>query len=210
MSRPERSEGGGPPLTKAEWEARLCAYSRNAHATRRTSVVEEMPALYQEQHRIDSGFMHAWLTQYGPRMLGERQALLERTGEVSPRPMVVVHGDVLLVSSVLDVAGPHAATGERRLITLLDQEYEWFIRTYPEPREFDYHVSSWSRFEPAREPLLAKAQERGHVLRSEAKYFNHINGTLWGPNCGLEVENLWAWDGAKMELVEEAISQVRF
>jgi hypothetical protein len=203
-------EGGGPPLSKEAWEERLCAYSRSSHATRRLSVMEEMPALYQEQYRIEGGFINAWLTQYGPRMLSERQALLERMGQLSPRPMVIVHGDTALVSAVLDLAGPHAATGERRLITLLDSEYQWFLRAHPEPREFDYHVSSWSRFEPASEALLAKARARGHTLHSERKYFNHLNGTLWGPRCGLQVENLWCWDGATMNLVEEAISHVRY
>ncbi|MDY7232737.1 hypothetical protein [Hyalangium rubrum] len=197
-------------LSKEAWEERLCSYSRSAHAMRRTSVVEEMPALYQEQYSVGRGFMQGWLARYGPRMLAERTALLERAGAVSPSPMVVIHGDVLLASVVLDLAGPHAATGEQRLVALLDQEYEWFLRTYPEPREFDYHVSSWSRFEPASEALLAKARERGHVLQAERKYFNHLTGTLWGPRRGLEAENLWGWDGVKLELVEEALTHVRF
>ncbi|MDC0716743.1 hypothetical protein [Nannocystis bainbridge] len=38
----------------------------------------------------------------------------------------------------------------------------------------------------------------------------HGPGTLWGPRHGLQVENLWSWDGSQLDLVEEAIAHQRY
>ncbi len=48
------------------------------------------------------------------------------------------------------------------------------------------------------------------MVRPTAAYLNHVNGTLWAPRCGLQVENLWSWNGTEMHLIEEGIEHVRY
>lgn len=201
---------GAPSRDRAGWQGRLFAYVRERHAARPIPTREGLDPLQQAMYGVEGGFLTTWLRQYGPQMLAERRMLLEQHGELAPDPVIVIHGDLPAVAAVLQIAGEPATTGEKRLVVLLDEEYRAFIREHPEAREFDFHVASWSRFEPARPELLERARAIGHAIDPALQYFNHINGTLWGPRHGLEVENLWSWDETRLDLVEEAITHKRF
>lgn len=210
LLRKKPAAGGKPPPSKAEWTERLLSFAAERHAARPTPPLEGLDSLAQAQYRAEGGFIQAWMRQYGPRMLAERKMLLEGLDGYSPEPLAVVHGDVPLVSAVLYLTDSTAIRGEGQLLVLLDEDYTAFIRENPEPREFDFHISSWSRFIPASAELLESARRKGLSVSPSLTYFNHVNGTLWGPQHGLEVENLWSWDGANLELVEEALSHKRF
>lgn len=199
-----------PSRDRTAWQDRLCAHARERHAANPMPARDALSPQQEAILNVEGGFLTTWLRQYGPQMLGERRVTLENLGGASMQPIVVIHGDIPAVVAVLHIAGDAARTGEKKLVALLDEDYDAFIRDNPEAREFDFHVSSWSRFLPAAPALLERARQLGHPIDPAATYFNHVNGTLWGPRHGLEVENLWRWDGARLDLVEEAIVHRRY
>ncbi len=204
------SPAAPPTRDRAAWQDRLCAHARERHAARPMPARGTLDPLQDAMLNVEGGFLTTWLRQYGPQMLGERRVSLESLGGASAQPIVVIHGDLPAVVAVLHIAGDHAKTGEKKLVALLDEDYDAFIRANPEAREFDFHISSWSRFIPAAPALLDQARALGREIDPAHTHYNHVNGTLWGPQHGLEVENLWSWDGARMHLIEEAIGHRRF
>ncbi len=188
-------------MIAADWVARLRAYVAERNLARPALDDNALNALERWQYRIHGGFMQTWLRKHGPQMLNERAAFAELQRRVSPNPVVVAHGDVPFAVAMRVLVGDAGLRGEGRVVVLLDDEYERFMAANPEAgadddREFDFHVSTWSRFAPAPPALLA--------------YLNHVNGTLWAPRCGLQVENLWSWNGTEMHLIEEGIAHVRY
>lgn len=204
------SDAPAPSRDRAAWRQKLLDHVRERHAARPIPPREAMDPLQAAMYAVEGGFLNTWLQQHGPRMLAERRMLLEGMGQASGQPIVVLHGDAPAVAAVLVLAGDHARTGEKGLVTLLDEDYRAFVRDNPEAREFDFHVSSWSRFVPAAAELVERARQMGKPVSTALSYYNHVNGTLWGPRHGLEVENLWSWDGTRLELVEEAIAHKRY
>jgi hypothetical protein len=200
---------------KDTWVGLLRAYISARRQARPLPDAKALTGLEYQQYRVHGGFMQTWLRQHGPGMLSERAAILEVQGRVLPEPVIVAHGDVPMLAAMRVLAGEGALAGVGRVVALLDDEYDAFIAAHPEAapeadREFDFHVSTWSRFAPAPPELIQRARELGKPIDDTATYFDHVNGTLWAPRCGLQVENLWHWNGAELDLVEEAIAHVRY
>jgi hypothetical protein len=199
---------------KAAWVGRLRAWIAEQRRARPIPDAQALGGLELQQYRVHGGFMQTWLRQHGPGMLRERAVLLEHQGRASPDPVIVAHGDAPMLAAMRVLVGEPALAGEGRVVALLDDEYEAFVAANPEgndeDREFDFHVSTWSRFAPAGSALLERAEALGKPIDAAGVYLDHVNGTLWGPRCGLEVENLWRWDGTALHLIEEAIAHVRY
>lgn len=192
-------------MTQPEWTEAL----REFIAVRRAAVPEDEAALGvrdTQEYRVEGGFLTQWLETYGPGFLRERSFFRMWPSD----PVIVLHGDLPMLSACATLLGADGIAGKGRVIAMLDSEYQAFLRAHREPEEFHYHVSSWSYFRDADVDMLETWRRMGREVDSAHAHRNHVTGTLWGPSCGLQSENLWSWDGEKLTLVEEAIRSIRY
>lgn len=192
------------------WTDQLRQHVRDCRAARPIPEPSQLSPLALAEHRVQGGFLTSWIRQYGPQMLAERKLLLEERGQLGADPLIVFHGDPGCLAALQIILRGAPLRGDGRTLALLRDEYLDFRQRCSESVEFDLHVSSWSYFEPASAELLEQAQRIGKPIDPALSYRNHTNGTLWGPRCGLEVENLWSWDGQELVLIEEALAHKRF
>jgi hypothetical protein len=197
-------------MSKQQWHAELTSSIQACRAKLPvpTQVEISKDPLALAMYRIEGGFMQTWITEYGPRMLKERDVLMH--GKLGPEPVVVIHGDMPLLVACRILLRDGALDGEGDVVAMLSSEYADFIGRNPERVEFDFHIQTWSGFELADRSLLDRARSMGHEISVSSTYYDHVNGTLWAKLGGLEVHNLWRWDGEEMSLVEEAIDHARF
>lgn len=169
-----------------------------------------LDALRRAELEVELGFLKVWLTRWGPPMLQERAMLMKRAGLTEPEPIVVVRGGPNVLLAMRRLVGDAPVAGDGPVVTLLDEEYDEFVALHVEQPAQAYHVICWSRFEPAADELIALARQRGLEMASAETFRNHVNGTLWADRRGLQVENLWRWDGERLVLISEGIRHRRF
>jgi hypothetical protein len=165
------------------------------------------PPVYQE-FRVQGGYLQTLLNEHMRGLLVGRRIL--PVLQVAPDPVVVLHGDAATMAACLVLLGDDAIAGRGTYVAMFHDEYRQFLAAHPEPAEYRYHVSTWSYFCTADGEMLARARELGRAIDGARTYRNHVTGTLWAARCGMSAESLWAWDGAKLALIEEAIRQVQF
>jgi hypothetical protein len=96
--------------------------------------------------------------------------------------------------------GDSATTGEKALLTPLDEAYRAFAGVDPEARELDFHVASLSRFVPA----APVGRTRTSTWRETGRWISTMSRDAVGPRAGLELHDPERWDG-RARVAREAI-----
>jgi hypothetical protein len=195
---------------RARWLGELRAFVAERRRLVPVPDPATLDALRRAELEVELGFLKAWLTRWGPPILQERAMFMKRAGLTEPEPIVVVRGGPNVLLAMRRLVGDPPVAGEGPVVAILDEEYDEFVASHVEQPAQAYHVVCWSRFEPAADALLELARRRGLSPSSADTYRNHVNGTLWADSRGLEVENLWRWDGDRLSLVSEGIRHRRF
>ncbi len=189
-------------MNKKEWFAALksfkqarCQYNTIPH---RSSLSDE-----KEWHcRIIGGEFIGWYQHHLRGILAERLAL--RVRQFDPSPLIVFTTTIpgLIAAQEIMQEPPE------NLVYLLQSDFEkWEKQNLVD--EFTFHIHHWSYFRPLNQDELTQASKMYSEVNPEELRI-HASGDLWGELCGVGCEHLWRWNGQKMELLEEAFSQVRF
>lgn len=189
-------------MHKQEWLAALKAFvqkrSENNPISPRSTLSEE-----EEWHcRIIGGEWINWYQRHLRTILQERMVL--RVQQFDPEPLIVFTTTMPgLVAAQQIMQEP-----PENLVYLLHSEFVAWEQHNPVD-SFTFHIHHWSYFQPISQQLLAQASARYPDLDPQA-FRIHASGDLWGERCGVGGEHLWRWNGERMELLEEAFTQVRF
>jgi hypothetical protein len=196
-------------MTKEQWtkELQQTISSRRAGAPVATTP-DQLGPLGLQEYRVQGGYLQTLLGRYMSQIWNERRAL--RILQLQPNPVVIVHGDMATLAVCAVLLGPDGIAGNGGTVAMLDEEYQTFLESHPEPKELDYHISTWSYFRDADPELLDSARKLGKTINPALRHRDHVTGTLWGPRCGMQSHSLWSWDGQALSLIEEALSQSRY
>lgn len=186
-----------------EWKARLRAFFVDESGRDEIPPREELTDAQEMQCRIVGGALIAWLERHGPRMIQERSVL--RAVGFEPNPLIVFTSNVPGLVAAREILGEQP----ERVVYMTEARFRDFLRANPDPR-YIWHVHHWSLFPPQLEAEFLEAARSGYPIADGCQYWQHVEGTLWGPSCGLEIRHLWQWDGAEPALLEEGMQSVRF
>jgi len=153
---------------------------------------------HEWQRRIIGGSIIAWLEQHGPGILQERQ-VLHKLMNVDPAPGIVFTSNIaglLAAQEIIEV-------DNQEVLYLHEKEFQHWLKKNPDP-EYKWHVHFWSFFREPTNKEFASKSRKAYPLNNGSVYWQHSEGTMWGPLAGRGVEHLWQWDGVKPVLLEEA------
>lgn len=189
-------------MNKQEWLAKLKSFAQTRY---QSNPIPPRNTLSEEQEwycRIIGGEFIRWYQNYLQTILQERMAL--RVQQFDPEPIIVFTADIPgLVAAQEIIPNPL-----ENLVYLLHSDFEEWEKQNPVD-QFTFHIHHWSYFQPIDQELLKQASQAFPNLDSK-EFRIHASGDLWGERCGVEGHHLWRWNGQRMELLEEAFSQVRF
>jgi hypothetical protein len=185
-------------MNEQEWLKGLESF---VQAKREENPIPDSDSLCAEDewnYRIIGGSLIAFYKQRLTGILKERLVL--RMMSFSSDPLVVFTTSMpgLMAAREIeqDILG--------KFVYLLHSDFrEWEDQNPVDT--FTSHIRCWNHFRGIDQNLLAKATA-AYPSVDPNEFRIHIQGDLWGEQCGLFVEHLWRWDGDEMKLLEEAIS----
>lgn len=189
-------------MNKNSWSEALKAFSQSQYDSNPILDHDKLTDEDEWQYRIIGGGIVGFLEHGLPRILQERQVLL--MNKFDPNPFVVLTSDMTGLLAAHEII-PESS---ENIVHLLHTDYEQWEQQYPVD-EFNFHIHHWSYFRELDQELLARAKE-AYPSEEVDGFRVHTEGHLWGKNCGAFGDHLWRWNGAELELIEEAFSQGRY
>lgn len=178
-----------------EWFEELQSYVRSLRAKNPLPSSKSFRAARHARYRINGGSIVSWLENHEPHFLEQRR--FWKPEEDSPP--TVFTSDITGLVAASEIFDPDV----RGIVYLNEGQFNNWLRMNPDD-EFLGHVHFWARWvDPPHKDFLEMAEQ--YPLPPGGKYWQHQEGTLWGPLAGRGGDHLWIWDGNEATLVEEAM-----
>jgi hypothetical protein len=202
---PRKREEAPPPevMTKRreEWQAKIKAYFHEVYAAKVLPSRELMTKAENCQRQIIGSTIHAWLTDYGPKLLAERELIRGPFDAWDSEPVIVITSTVPGLVAACDML----SSDPTRVFYLTNEAFKVFHEQHPDP-EFQWHVTYESRISEVPNSGPGSKSWGEHPLAAHECYWVHTEAYMLGPLFGQGWEHLWKWDGEKPVLLQQRMN----
>ena len=189
-----------PKTLKQDWESALTEHFDREYSAHPLPERARFSKAKEYQCCSVGGTLIAWLEDYGPRLLQERE-VLRHALEVESDPTIIFTSTVPGLVAAKEILDPRPAS----VFYFLEDDFTSFLSRHPDPT-FQWHVVYSSYFTHQLDAdTLARAVAK-YKLRSTERFWLHRESSMLAPLFGRGGDHLWKWNGRKPTLLEESFN----